>query len=76
MHISEFKYAVSGFEIFGRRQKNGKIKILDKEYDEFPLEITLLDITYTLESVIRNRDERPNLTPKDPGYNIEWGQYC
>lgn len=56
---------IAGFDLFAYRLKDGKIKLQSgKILDDFPKEIEVINIIYTLEDIKKN-----------PGNNIEWGIY-
>lgn len=65
---------IAGFDLFGRRQEDGTVKIGSNTYPDFPQECRCEGMTYTLELIKKNKDEG-NLAPGHPGYDIEWGIY-
>lgn len=73
------KNIISGFEICGVRQSDGKILLGYSEpkilVDDYPKEITLFNITYTLEDVKLNDDDG-TLPETHPGKHFEFASYC
>jgi len=70
---------VSGIEIIGYRQRDGKIKIGDGEnselMDDFPASIKTPYGTFVLEKTTSN-DPEGKLADGHPGKMIEWGHYA
>lgn len=74
------KYDLAGFDLFGRRQSDGTIMLgigsNPTPMDDFPKEVEVLGVVYTLEYIKKNDDPLGKLANDHPGKNIEWGIYC
>lgn len=77
-------YQIAGFELFGRWLEDGRIQIGDSSYidivDEFPPEVEVCGVVYTLEYVKPNEISdmaRGRLSPERiaEAERIQWGVY-
>ena len=73
---------IAGFDMIGWKQTDGTFILGDKTYgrrvDEFPQEVHVCDVTYTLEFIKWNTDEQSEeilATWTDEQKSICWGVY-
>lgn len=73
-------YEIAGVNLIGYRQADGSVVLGDQTHGthlpDFPEDIDVEGVTYSLEYVRKNREESPDIVvPGHPGYPIEWGIY-
>ena len=66
--------AIAGFDLIGRRQEDGKLKLgkdgEGEELDDWPTEVLLCGTVWTLERVSKQTWVKPSNLK-----NLEWGIY-
>ena len=65
-------HEISEFVLMGYRQKDGTIKLANSLLEDFPNEVKVCEVIYSLEKVIKN--EKNELLPNE-GKNMEWAVY-
>jgi hypothetical protein len=69
------KYDLAGFDLVGYRQPDGSIRLGSKVIvSEFPPEVELIGVVYTLEEIVVN-DKDGTLSEDHPGKHLMWGIY-